>query len=169
MADWQMWTADLLESHVSYPMLALFRSQHPGQSWVTALGVVTDAATLTSACVEGAQNREPYFLYRRGRRAIMEISSRLHVPTTAVPATWMVEENFALAWAQLVALGVPLRDKDQAWADLQALRGTYGDQLERLIDFLVAPRGFWGDSAEETVAEEVAQAASEARRKARTH
>ena len=42
----------------------------------------------------------------------------------------------------------------------------YGDQLERLIDFLVAPRGFWGHSAEETVAEEVAAAASEARRRA---
>jgi len=63
LGEWQMWTADVLESHVSYPMLALFRSQHPGQSWVTALGVVTDAATLTSACVEGAQSREPYFLY----------------------------------------------------------------------------------------------------------
>ncbi len=168
LGEWQMWTADLLESHVSYPMLALLRSQHPGQSWVTALGVVTDAATLTSACVEGAHDREPYFLYRRGRRAIMEISSRLHVPKTAAPASWLVEENFELAWRQLVELGVPLRDKGEAWADLQALRASYGDQLERLIDFLVAPRGFWGHSAEETVAAEVAEAARAARRNVRT-
>jgi hypothetical protein len=158
-AEWQMWTADVLESHVSYPMLALFRSQHPGQSWVTALGVLTDAATLTSACVEGAQSREPYFLYRRGRRAIVEISSRLHVPPTPVPTSWLTEQNFDLAWAHLVQTGLPLRDKAEAWVDLQALRVTYGDQLERLIDFLIAPHGFWGHSAEETVAEEVAQAA----------
>jgi hypothetical protein len=168
LAEWQLWAADVLESHVSYPMLALFRSQHPGQSWVTALGVVTDAATLTCACVEGAQDREPYFLYRRGRRAIIEISSRLHVPEVATPASWLVEENFELAWRQLEELGVPLRDKKVAWADLQALRVTYGDQLERLIDFLVAPRGFWGHSAEETVAAEVARAAGEARRSARS-
>jgi len=167
LGEWQMWTADLLESHVSYPMLALFRSQHPGQSWVTALGVVTDAATLTSACVEGAQSREPYFLYRRGRRAIVEISSRLHVPEVAVGQTWLVEENFEAAWCMLAETGLPLRDKAEAWADLQELRATYGDQLERLIDFLVAPRGFWGHSAEETVAVEVAVAGSEARRKAR--
>ena len=167
LGEWQVWVADLLESHVSYPMLALFRSQHPGQSWVTALGVVTDAATLTSACVEGAAEREPYFLYRRGRRAIIEISSRLHVPHSALPATWLVEANFDAAWRQLEATGLPLRDKAQAWADLQSLRATYGDQLERIIDFLVAPRGFWGHSAEDTVAEEVAQAASEARKKAR--
>jgi hypothetical protein len=167
LAEWQLWTADVLESHVSYPMLALFRSQHPGQSWVTALGVVTDAATLTTACVEGAHEREPFSLYRRGRRAVIEISNRLHVPARAVPPTWLVEENFEIAWRQLEEIGVPLRDKASAWADLQALRATYGDELERLIDFLVAPRGFWGHSAEDTVAEEVALAAGEARRRAR--
>jgi hypothetical protein len=167
LGEWQMWTADVLESHVSYPMLALFRSQHPGQSWVTALGVVTDAASLTAACVEGARDREPSFLYRRGRRAILEISSRLHVPSTTTPASWLVEKNFELAWQQLAELGVPLRDKAVAWKDLQALRATYGDELERLIEFVVAPRGFWGHSAEATVAEEVAQAAGEARKRAR--
>ena len=167
-AEWQMWTADVLESHVSYPMLALFRSQHEGQSWVTALGVLTDAATLASACIEGAMEREPYFLYRRGRRAILEISSRLHVPAAGAQTTWLVEENFEVAWRGLVQLGVTLRDRADAWADLQVLRATYGDTLERLIDFLVAPHGFWGHSAEATVAAEVKEAAAEARRKVRT-
>ncbi len=82
--DWENWTADILESHVSYPMLALFRSQHPGQSWITALGVVLDAAVLTCAMVPGAELREPYFMYRRGRRALHEILRRMpdvsHVP-----------------------------------------------------------------------------------------
>ncbi len=58
-------------------MLAYFRSQHAGQSWVTALGVVLDAATLTAACVHGAEDQEPYLMYRRGRRAVEEISLRL--------------------------------------------------------------------------------------------
>jgi hypothetical protein len=165
LREWEMWTADVLESHVSYPMLALFRSQHAGQSWVTALGLVTDAATLTSACVEGAQSREPYFLYRRGRRAIIEISGRLHLPRSDRPVAWLNEANFDIAWHALSEAGLPLRDRTVAWDDLQK-RATYGDQLERLIDFLVAPHGFWGHSAEETVAAEVAAAASAARKRA---
>jgi hypothetical protein len=164
--EWELWTADVLESHVSYPMLALFRSQHPGQSWVTALGLVTDAATLASACIEGASSREPYFLYRRGRRTILEISSRLHIPEGGPAVTWLSEANFDVAWRGLVETGLPLRDKAAAWADLQAIRVTYGEELEHLIDFLVAPHGFWGHSAEATVAQEVAQAASAARRRA---
>jgi hypothetical protein len=165
-AEWEQWIADVLESHVSYPMLALFRSQHEGQSWITALGVVTDAATLASACIEGARSREPYFVYRRGRRAVLEISSRLHVPSRVQPS-WLSEANFEVAWNMLSGFGVPLRDKAAAWADLQELRHSYGNALENLIDFLVAPRGFWGHSAEATVREEVADAAAAARRAAR--
>jgi hypothetical protein len=134
---------------------------------VTALGVVTDAATLASACIEGARNREPYFLYRRGQRAILEISDRLHVPKSSAPASWLIEANFEIAWRQLGDTGLPLREKAAAWADLQSLRAAYGEELERLIEFLVAPHGFWGHSAQATVAQEVAQAASEARKKAR--
>ena len=165
-AEWEMWTAEVLESHVSYPMLALFRSQQPGQSWVTALGVVTDAATLTCACVVGAEQREPYFCHRRGRRAVIEIADRLHVRDPA-PADWLTEANFELAWATLVTLGLPLRDKDDAWTRLHELRAAYGSRLEQLIGFLMAPHGFWGHSAETTVAEEVARATAEARSRAR--
>jgi hypothetical protein len=111
LAEWEMWTADELESHVSYPMLARFRSQHAGQSWVTALGLMTDAATLAAACIEGASSREPYFLYRRGRRAIMEISARLHVPAEGAAVSWLHETNFDVAWRGLAEAGLPLRDK----------------------------------------------------------
>jgi hypothetical protein len=36
LADWERWSADLLESHLSYPVLAYFRSQHEHQSWLAA-------------------------------------------------------------------------------------------------------------------------------------
>ncbi len=62
---------------------------------------------------------------------------------------------------------MPLRAKADAWERLHELRATYGDRLENLIDFLLAPRGFWGHSAEETVAGEVARAAAAARMRAR--
>jgi hypothetical protein len=165
-AEWEMWTAEVLESHVSYPMLALFRSQHRGQSWITALGVVTDAAALTCACVQGAEQREPYFAYRRGRRAVMEIADRLHVPA-GKPEGWLTLANFDIAWDMLLGLGLPLKDKPEAWERLQVLRNSYGDRLQELMDFLVAPRGFWGHSAEDSVAEEVAQSAAEAYNRAR--
>jgi len=165
-AEWEMWTAEVLESHVSYPMLALFRSQHPGQSWITALGVVTDASTLACACIDGAELREAYFLHRRGRRAVLDIADRLHVRESAT-ADWLTEANFDIAWEVLAGMNIPLREKEQAWGRLRELRAPYGGRQQQLIDYLLAPHGFWGHSAEATVAQEVAQATAAARTRAR--
>src|SRR5437667_283240 len=49
---WERWAADVLETHLSYPLLAFFRSPHDNTSWVTALGSVLDAATLTLTAIE---------------------------------------------------------------------------------------------------------------------
>src|SRR5499425_1421022 len=37
LQDWERWSAELLESHLSYPVLAYFRSQHDNQSWIASL------------------------------------------------------------------------------------------------------------------------------------
>jgi hypothetical protein len=145
--EWERWTADILESHVSYPMLALFRSQHRGQSWVTALGVVVDASVLTCAVVPGAEVREPYFMYRRGRRALNEIVRRL--PRTSEPQALLERAQFDVAYERVRSTGLPVRDPDDAWARLLDYRSTYGTSLQALIDYLLAPPGFWGHSAED--------------------
>jgi hypothetical protein len=149
-------------------MLALFRSQHRGQSWVTALGVVTDAATLTTACVLGAENREPYLLHRRGRRAVLTIADRLHIKEVQAGTSWLTYGNFEIAWEGLSDLNLPLRDKEEAWLRLQDLRRPYGARLQQLIDYLLAPHGFWGHSAEATLEYEVSDAAAQARARARS-
>jgi len=167
-AEWEMWTAEVLESHVSYPMLALFRSQHPGQSWITAMGVVTDAATLATACVVGADQREPYMLHRRGRRAIVDIAERLHLPAPSGAPRWLTRESLEIAYEALERTGLPLHDREQSWQRLRELHEPYGARLQQLIDFLLAPHGFWGHSAEETVYEEIARARDEARARVRS-
>jgi hypothetical protein len=146
--EWEGWTADILESHVSYPMLALFRSQHRGQSWITALGVVLDAAVLTCAVVPGAELREPYFMYRRGRRALHEIVRRL--PQSYQHQAGLERRQFDVAYERMGATGLPRRDADEAWARLQEYRETYASSLQALIDYLLAPAGFWGHSAEDS-------------------
>ena len=39
LIEWERWSAELLESHISYPQLCYFRSQHTSQSWLSALTV----------------------------------------------------------------------------------------------------------------------------------
>ena len=51
--DWQAWAAEVLDSHLAYPVLAYFRSSHDEDSWVSSLGAVMDAATLVLTTIDG--------------------------------------------------------------------------------------------------------------------
>src|SRR6266566_7897332 len=51
--DWEQWCGDILESHLSYPVLAYYRSQHDQQSWVGALTVILDTCALILTGIEG--------------------------------------------------------------------------------------------------------------------
>src|SRR3954465_9687722 len=46
LRSWETWGAELLESHLSYPMLAYYRSQHENQSWLGVLAVIMDTCAL---------------------------------------------------------------------------------------------------------------------------
>jgi hypothetical protein len=146
-AGWELWVADVLESHTAYPVLSFFRSRHPGQSWATALAALIDAAALACAVVPGAEEREPLYMYRRGRRAVHEISSGLGVPA-GLGAGILERDRLRLAYSRLVAATLPARDFEDAWRRLQALNREHAPPLEALLDFLAAPRTFWGHSEE---------------------
>ena len=145
-ATWEFWTAEVLESHVSYPMLVYFRSQSAGQSWITALAVVLEAATLACAVVPGADRREPYFVYRRGRQALSAIAGRLRAPPGAPRK--LDREEFASIYTCLREDQLQLVDLPSAWERFSELHASYASTLQGLLDYLLAPDGFWARSAE---------------------
>ncbi len=53
LRDWERVSADMLESHVSYPVVAYFRSQHSNESWLAALAAILDASALLIAGLSG--------------------------------------------------------------------------------------------------------------------
>jgi len=46
LKEWEDFSAQLLESYLSYPILAYYRSQHDDQSWLRSLTAVMDACVL---------------------------------------------------------------------------------------------------------------------------
>ena len=72
-AEWERWVADVLETHMSYPLLALFRSPHDDTSWVTSLGSVLDAATLIITSVDDEPDERARLLYGTGVHAVEDL------------------------------------------------------------------------------------------------
>jgi hypothetical protein len=129
---WDRWCADVYDSHTAYPMLMLFRSRQPGQSWLTALGVMTSAAALTIAIVPEARTREPALLYRRAVRTLESLSAvgeAMHRHTPEIAAARPDESEFRAQYDLMAAAGYPTRAYADAWNDMQVLRSRYMNLL----------------------------------------
>ena len=74
MSTWEHWTAELLESHLSYQVLCYFRSQHENQSWVAALTAILDFSTLWQAAKATGHTWQARRVYAMGRHALGDLS-----------------------------------------------------------------------------------------------
>ncbi|WP_237478613.1 potassium channel family protein [Lichenibacterium dinghuense] len=146
LAEWELWAARLIESHTSYPMLAFYRSQHRGHSWLASLAMILDCCVLLIA-----SGRPPHLqasaTFAAARRVLSEIGGSLHI---AVRGT--TEAGRFPSAAQIGDLAVALSsagctwDVDHSRVELMAaLRATYEPLLERLSSYLLLPVVPWRD------------------------
>ncbi len=143
--SWEAWIAQVLETHTTFPMLRLFRSQYHGQSWITALGLIADAALHAELTVDG-KGRASYWTLRRASRLMQMLTEGIDLTEyrERLDNTYVDPQQMRDLYALLEEHGFELLPWDEALEHSRALRRTYDAQLEWLIDAFDAPRGFWG-------------------------
>ncbi len=150
--DWERWCATVFESHSSLPMLVTWRSKHRGHSWITALGVVTDAAIDHIALVPRAETGPAMRFYRQSVRLVTYLSDRFGFQVE--PYQWPTTDRFwRVGYQRFSEIGPELRPYEESLQLLHELRAEFHPHMEAFIDVLLAPRGFWGITAAEHLAE----------------
>ncbi|MEM7271741.1 MAG: ion channel [Actinomycetota bacterium] len=148
---WEDWVTGVIETHSAFPMLRMFRSKHPGQNWITAVGLLCDAA-LQCQIIVGARDKAPYWVLRRSILLLNELTAEFDLgdyrarldKTYASADEHQGQELFRQLYETLENHGFELIEFAEARAETLELRRLYDAQLEFLIDAMVAPRGFWG-------------------------
>jgi hypothetical protein len=136
LREWERWSADLMESHLSYPVLCYYRSQHNNQSWLTALTAILDASALVIVGIDGASRRQAHLTFAMARHAVVDLAQVFNTPPCApVPDRLPADELIRLRHA-LAASGVTLRDGIEADEKLTALRRLYEPYVKSLSEFL---------------------------------
>jgi hypothetical protein len=135
LKEWENWSAEFLEGHLSYPVLAYFRSQHDNQSWLAALTAVLDTSALVMVGVEGACQRQAELTFAMARHAVVDLSlvfkTRLRDPVQ----DRLPPERLALMRAQLAAHGLQLRGGEESDEKLARLRWMYEPYVEALAEY----------------------------------
>ena len=78
LADWEGWCAQMLETHISYPILCYYRSQHDNQSWLAALTAILDACALMIATMNGQETRQAQLTFAIGRHTLVDLVHVFH-------------------------------------------------------------------------------------------
>jgi hypothetical protein len=122
----ERWATEMMETHLAYPLLAYYRSQHVGQSWLSALTAIVDTSAVVLAAVEdGAEGtRAADLAYRVGRHALADLAHQL-ADGVAGTERELTGEDAAELRSLLEASGLPLVSEAECHARLAGMRAEY--------------------------------------------
>ena len=144
LREWEIWGSELLESHLSYPMLAYYRSQHDNQSWLGALACVMDACALVLVGVRAMPPLQARMTFTMARQVIVEMARSFGVGPSRfegddrLPAVRFLEMEACFAQS-----GLEWNGGAETEATLAALRATYEPLLDGLARHLLLAVPDW--------------------------
>jgi hypothetical protein len=139
LEEWERWSAELLESHISYPQLCFFRSQHDNQSWLSALVAMLDTCAVLIATVEGEAGRQAQQTFVMARHAVIDLAHIFSLPERPIPEDRLPAQGVEDLCHQLSSAGFRLCTAAASLERLRELRAMYEPQAFALGRFLMQP------------------------------
>jgi hypothetical protein len=136
-AEWERWAADLLESHLSYPLLSYFRSQHDNQSWLAALTVELDTCALLLAGTHGPELYQVRLTFAMARHAVVDLALFFHTPPRSPEFDRLPPERLGQLRSALKESGLELQEGAAVDKKLAELRGLYEPFVYALAEYLL--------------------------------
>ncbi len=155
--EWERWSAELLEGHLSYPVLAYFRSEHDNQSWLAALTAVLDTCALVMAGLQGACERQAELTFAMARHAVVDLSLVFRREPKEPEPERLSPEKLAELRALLAGSGLKLPEGeaiDRRLAELRQLYEPYVYSLATYFRIRIPPwvaAGKWVDNWQVTI------------------
>lgn len=132
LRDWERWSADLLSSHISYPALLYFRSQHSNQSWLSALTAMLDITSLVMMGVDGIHPEQAKLTFAMARHAAVDLAQVVYAQYDPHAPERLTAEEFERVRSELAQHGVTLYDGEDAYTRLVELRALYEPYVHSL-------------------------------------
>jgi len=143
LRDWERWSGELLESHLSYPVLGFFRSQHSNQSWLGALETMLDVTSLIITGIEGIHPGQARLTFAMARHAAVDLAQVVNARYDPLAPDRLSDADYQAVRDTLTAAGLKLRAGDEARAKLNKLRSMYEPYLHSTAKNLMVALPPW--------------------------
>ena len=125
LREWERWAGELLESHISYPVLSFFRSQHSNQSWVGALTTMLDVTSLVLTGIEGLHPGQAKLTFAMARHAAVDLAQVVNARYDPAAPERLTDADQTTVRESPTAAGLKLRSDEYARDKLAKLRSMY--------------------------------------------
>jgi hypothetical protein len=139
LRSWEEWAAELMETHLSYPLLSFYRSQHVGQNWLAALTAMVDVSAFVKATTTDVDGAD--ITYRIGRHALADLAHQFSLEPAEVDR--LTDEEFDDLFAIVERSTVANVDSETARRHLDHLRAEYEPNAQALADYLALELPPW--------------------------
>jgi hypothetical protein len=143
LSEWERWSAELLESHISYTLLCYFRSQHTNQSWISALTAILDTSALLIAGVQGHEARQAQLTFAMARHALVDLAQVFSLKPQQKLPDRLPRERYEQLYQLLCQSGVSVCRDGASYERLRDLRALYEGYAASLSDHLCMPLPPW--------------------------
>jgi len=143
LAEWERWSAELMESHISYPLLCYFRSQHNNQSWISALTSILDTSALLIAGVKGHEARQAQLTFAMARHAMVDLAQIFSLPPISNGPDRLPPDRFQHLHDFLCQSGVSVCTDPHSADRLRDMRALYEGYATALSNYLHMPLPPW--------------------------
>ena len=136
LRDWEGWAADLLESHLSYPVLCYFRSQHDNQSWLGALTTILDACALVMVGVDSVPRRQAKLTFAIARHTVVDLAQIFSTKPETPPFDRLPDDKLGELRSLLASADLALQEGPEPERRLRELRALYEPYVFALADHM---------------------------------
>ena len=136
LRDWERWSAELLESHLSYPVLCYFRSQHDNENWLASLTTILDTCALVRVGVDTVPPAQAQLTFAIARHAVVDLAQIFSTPPDRTAADRLPPAELAELRRHLAEAGCKLQEGPEAEQRLTELRGMYEPYVQSLAGYL---------------------------------
>jgi hypothetical protein len=143
LVEWERWSAELLESHISYGLLCYFRSQHTNQSWIGALTAVLDVCALMIAGVQDHAARQAQLTFAMARHALVDLAQVFSLKPVLNAEDRLPPEKFDLLYQRLCESGIKVCRDPANTERLKEMRNLYEGYAVALSQYFCMPLPPW--------------------------
>ena len=137
LREWERWCAELLESHLSFPVLAFYRSQHANQSWLAAVASMLDSCAMLLTLLPRAESHQARLTFAVARHAVVDIALIFGIRPPQTQQDRLPPQATAQFHQMLQQIGKQPADIPQIESRLSELRALYEPFLQALARHFV--------------------------------